>query len=45
MGVIDTDVLALHDLFRHVYPDFTLNHVLVYRYIFDNLFINKHQFQ
>ena len=21
----------LHDLFRHVYPDFTLNHVLVYR--------------
>lgn len=28
---IDTDVLALHDLFRHVFPNFSLNHVLVYR--------------
>jgi predicted transcriptional regulator len=28
---MDPDVLTVHDLFRHVYPDFTLNHVLVYR--------------
>jgi predicted transcriptional regulator len=27
---MDPDVLLVHDLFKHVYPDFTLNHVTVY---------------
>jgi len=28
---LDTDVLLVHDLFKHVFPDFSLNHVVVYR--------------
>ena len=31
MVVLDTDVLEMHDVFRHVFLDFSLNHVVVYR--------------
>ena len=29
--MLDTDILAIHKIFRHIYPDFTLNHITVYR--------------
>jgi len=32
MGLrFDADILAIHDTFKHMHPDFTLNHVLVYK--------------
>ena len=28
---MDTDTLLIHDLFKHIFPDFSLNHVIVFK--------------